>query len=77
MHVTVGVGVNVIVSVSVLQWQLTLLNVVKKELVWHGGAQAYVVSTSTVINCVHCRQNYLYADLHEMCNSEECRFEQK
>lgn len=70
MHVTVGVTV----IVSVLQWQLTLLNVVKKELVWHGGAQAYVVSPSTVINCVHCRQNSPYADLHEMCNSEEYRF---
>ncbi len=31
VHVTVGVTV----IVSVLQWQLTLLNAVKEELVWH------------------------------------------
>ncbi|KAL0155881.1 hypothetical protein M9458_050144, partial [Cirrhinus mrigala] len=35
VHVTVGVTV----IVSVLQWQLTLLNAVKEELVWHGEDQ--------------------------------------
>ncbi len=41
MHVTVGVTV----IVSVLQWQLTLLNAVKKGLAWHGEDQTFAVRT--------------------------------
>ncbi len=40
MHVTVGVTV----IVSVLQWQLMLLNAAKEVLVWHGEDQTFAVS---------------------------------